>query len=317
MASLRDAWDAEQLAIVHACGAPDDSRSHFTAMDLMERGVNGETGPASGWLGRYLASLDAGTSSPMRALGFGERLPRSLHGPMPATALTSLREAGLGVGQEATRLMQRTLASMYDGEGDLARVGRETLAVLDTLEKLDPAGYRPRAGAVYPESALGRALREIALLAKADVGLEVATLDLGGWDTHFAQGALAGQMPRLAQELAQGLAAFHVDLLDQLHRVTVVVMTEFGRRAYENASLGTDHGHGGMILLLGGAVAGGQVHGTWPGLEPDQLVGPGDLAITTDYRDVLAEILGQRVPVTALGAVFPDHSPRPRGVTRS
>jgi uncharacterized protein (DUF1501 family) len=154
------------------------------------------------------------------------------------------------------------------------------------------------------------------VLIKAQVGLEAATIDLGGWDTHFAQGVIAGAMPNLMQELAEGLAAFYADLLDYADRLTVVVMTEFGRRARENGSLGTDHGHGALMLLLGGNVAGERVHGRWPGLEEGQLVGPGDLAVTTDYRDVLAEVCLKRLDNPAADQIFPGHAVEIRNLVR-
>ena len=316
LAPLLGAWDSGNLAIVHACGAPDESRSHFKAMDLVERGVDNESGPASGWLGRHLGTCDTGNHSPLRALAFGERAPRSLLGPAPVLALRSVEDIGMCDDVRATELMRRSLASMYVSDDGLGRIGRETLEMLDVLDRLDPRGYQPRGGATYPETDFGRGLREIALLTKADVGLEVATLDLGGWDTHFAQGVVTGQMPRLMRELAQALSAFHTDMSSHLGKVSVVVMTEFGRRAYENASLGTDHGHGGLMLLMGGNVAGGRVHGDWPGLD-GRLVGPGDLAITTDYRDVLAEVLSKRRHCDAYGEIFPDYTPTMRGVVTS
>jgi uncharacterized protein (DUF1501 family) len=154
------------------------------------------------------------------------------------------------------------------------------------------------------------------LLIKAQVGLEVAAIDLDGWDTHFAQGVSGGLMVNLLRELAGGLAAFHDDLHDHAENLTVVVMTEFGRRASENGSLGTDHGHGGLMMLLGGNVAGGRVHGHWPGLAREQLVGPGDLAVTTDYRDVLGEVCLNRLKNASLDKVFPGHEVSIRGLVR-
>ena len=184
------------------------------------------------------------------------------------------------------------------------------------LEALDPAGYRPARGARYPESDFGLALRQIALLVKAEVGMEVAAVDLGGWDTHFAQGGTLGLMAGLLRDLGDGLAALHADLLDHAGRLTVVVMSEFGRRLSENASLGTDHGHGSALFLLGGNVVGGRVHGHWPGLAEGQLVGPGDLAVTTDYRDVLAEVCRKRLNNPAIDQVFPGYTPAMHGCLR-
>lgn len=314
MQPLLPAWQAGQLAVIHACGAPDESRSHFRAMELMERGVTDERGPASGWVGRHLASLDTGNVSPLRAIGLGEQAPRSLRGRVPVTALKSIADFHLQGDLQATARMQSILSSLYQSDDALAEVGQETLDVLQTLQALDPAKYLPSGGANYPVSDFGMGLKQVAMLVKADVGLEVAAIDLGGWDTHFSQGSSVGLMSGLMQDLAQGLAALHADLAERMQAVSVVVMSEFGRRAYENASLGTDHGHGSALLLLSGQVSGGQVHGAWPGLEDGQLFGPGDLQVTTDYRDILAELCAKRLNNPAADQIFPGFQPKLRGV---
>jgi uncharacterized protein (DUF1501 family) len=313
---LLPAWQQGQLSVIHACGAPDESRSHFQAMELMERGVEDLAGPASGWINRHLASLDTGNPSPLRAVGLGEAAQRSLQGAIPVTALRSISEFHLAGDRRLEQLMQAGLSSLYQGDDPLGRLGRETLRILDTLEALHPESYKPRAGASYPTSEFGLALLQIAMLVKAAVGLEVAAIDLGGWDTHFAQGTVEGYMAGLLADLGQGLAAFHADLTDYQSNLTVVVMTEFGRRVQENASLGTDHGHGSLMILLGGSVVGSRIHGDWPGLEPEQLFGPGDLAVTTDYRDVLSEICSLRLNNPALDQIFPNFQPRRSGFVR-
>jgi len=309
---LLPAWGAGQLACIQACGAPDESRSHFKAMELMERGVSEESGPATGWIGRHLASLDTNNPSPLRAIGLGEQIPRSLYGPIPASSLRSIADFHLGDSKSAQALAS-ALSVLYSGEKDLCVTGQETLQIMETLGKLDPTNYRS-SGSAYPESDFGRGLLQIAMLIKAEVGLETAAIDLGGWDTHFAQGVQDGQMARLMEDLSAGLAAFHSDLEKQMSGITLVVMTEFGRRAYENASLGTDHGHGGLMFVLGGSVNGGQVITRWPGLKKENLVGPGDLAVTIDYRDVLSEILSKRLNNPALSQIFPGYEPKPVGV---
>ncbi len=308
---LLPAWELGNLAFIQACGAPDESRSHFKAMELMERGTDQESGPTSGWIGRHLASLETGNLSPLRALSLSESVPRSLYGPVPAAALRSIADYHLG-DSEAARVLSSALSALYSGGDSLSVQGQETLAILETLTKLDLSSYTS-SGSPYPESDFGRGLSQIAMLIKAEVGLETAAIDLGGWDTHFAQGQLEGQMPRLMEDLAHGLAAFHSDLEGQLDRITLVAMTEFGRRAYENASLGTDHGHGGLMFVLGGSTAGGQVIAHWPGLEKENLVGPGDLAVTIDYRDVLSEILVKRLNNPDQVRIFPDYEPKPVG----
>ena len=313
---LLPAWQAGHLAVVHACGAPDESRSHFQAMELMERGLTDLHGPASGWIARHLASLDTGNTSPLRGVGLGERVQHSLRGAVPVTALRSIADFHLGGDLEAAQTMQSALARLYQGEGEVQALGRETLRILATVAALDPQAYQPEQESRYPEGDLGMGLRQVAALIKAEVGLEAAAIDVGGWDTHFAQGASEGQMAGLLEQLGQGLAAFHEDLADAMDGITLVVMTEFGRRVYENASLGTDHGHAGLMFLLGGRVEGGRVHARWPGLEPEQLFGPGDLAVTIDYRDVLAEICLKRLNNTALDQIFPEFVPTLRGVVQ-
>ncbi|HMA36554.1 MAG TPA: DUF1501 domain-containing protein [Chloroflexia bacterium] len=316
LAPLLPAWQAGHLAAVHACGAPDESRSHFQAMELMERGVAEPAGPASGWIGRHLGALDTGNASPLRAIGLGEQVPRSLQGTVPAAALRSIADFHLGGDPRAVNALQGALTVLYQGGDPLAGPGQAALGVLDTLDRLDPTHYRPAAGAQYPDSDFGWGLRQVAMLIKADVGLEVACLDLGGWDTHITQGGSAGQMAGLLADLGAGVAALYADLALHLDRLLVVTLSEFGRRAQENGSLGTDHGHGSVMLLLGGGIAGGRVVGRWPGLAPDQLVGPGDLAVTTDYRDVLGEVVRQRLNNPRLDTVFPGYTPIFPGVTR-
>ena len=310
MHALLDAWQSEQLAIIHACGAPDESRSHFKAMELMERGVDDERGPASGWIGRHLASLNTGNTSPLRAVGMGTRPQRSLSGSVPVSALRSISDFHLGGDARALQQMRLALNTVY--ENDV--MGQDTLSIMDTLETLDPLTYTASRSAKYPDTEFGLALKQTAMLIKAEVGLEISAIDLGGWDTHFAQGSTSGLMPNLMKDLADGLAAFLADMADHMQQLTTVTMSEFGRRASENGSLGTDHGHGSMMMVLGGNVNGGKVHGEWPGLGEGQLIGPGDLAVTTDYRDVLSEILQKRLNNPALDAIFPQYEPHLKNI---
>ena len=315
LAPLLPMWQEGHLGIVHACGAHDDSHSHFKAQELMERGVANEHGPVSGWIGRHLATLNTGNPSPMRAIALGELPQRSLYGSVPASSLRSIEDFQLRGNETAVMQMQAALGSLYSGNDSLSHLGCETLDILDTLEKIKspvPNSQSPN----YPDSNFGRGLGEIARIIKAEVGLEVAAIDLDGWDTHFAQGVQTGLMPRLMTDLAEGLAAFHEEMLNHADKLTVVVMTEFGRRAYENASLGTDHGHGGMMMLVSGNLKSGGVFGQWPGLKPHQLFGPGDLAVTTDYRDILGEICTKRLNNPVLDGIFPDYEFRMRDLFR-
>lgn len=310
MSSLLEAWQSKRLAIIHACGAPDESRSHFKAMELMERGIDDERGPASGWIGRHLATLNTGNPSPLRAVSMGDYPQRSLSGGVPVSALRSIADFHLGGDERALQQMRAALSYVYQND----ELGQDTLSIMDTLQKLDPANYP--SSMAYPESDFGLALKQTAMLIKAEVGLEVSAIDLGGWDTHFTQGSTIGLMPNLMKDLAEGLTAFHADMADHMNKLTIVTMSEFGRRAYENGSLGTDHGHGSMMMVLGGNVDGGKVHGQWPGLAEGQLIGPGDLAVTTDYRDVLSEVLTKRLNNPAVSAVFPEYQPALRNIFR-
>ncbi len=305
-------WQEKQLAIIHACGAPDESRSHFKSMELMERGVDDEKGPASGWIGRHLASLNTGNRSPLRAVGMGALPQRSLSGSVPVSALRSIADFHLGGDARAVAQMRSALDTIYTSDV----LGQETLNIMDILQQLDPSQSTnsPSTNPQYPDSEFGLALKQTAMLIKAEVGLEVSAIDLGGWDTHFAQGGSTGLMANLMADLAAGLAAFHADIANHLGRVTTVAMSEFGRRAAENGSLGTDHGHGSLMMVMGGHARGGKVHGNWPGLGAGQLIGPGDLAVTTDYRDILGEILQKRLNNPALGEIFPGYQPIPRGI---
>ncbi len=297
-----------RLAILHAVGSDDRTRSHFEAMSAMERGLETAKGDANnGWLARYLNASTPEKASPLRAVALTNVMPDSLRGATHAIALNSLNDFRLASPEsERTLRFQADLATLYAGGKDaVAEAGRQTLEVLDELNGLDPTRYRPSGGAVYPQNDIGEALKQVAILVKADLGLEVACLDKGGWDTHFAQGRSGGLLFGLLDDLAKALAAFLSDLGSDMKRVTVVVQTEFGRRSYENTTLGTDHGRGSVMFLLGAGVQGGKVHGRWPGMEPHQLEEPGDLGVTTDYRSVLAEVLARRMGFAESGEVFP------------
>lgn len=291
LADLLPIFKSGQLAIVHAAGSGDQTRSHFEAMNTMERGLAaGSAGSASGWLARHLAVTEPAKESPLRAVAFGGTMPDSLRGATNAIAVNGLEDFRLNGDDEAQ--MRAALSEMYSpGRDAMSLAGNETLQVLETLNRLDPKGYKPANGATYPKSDLGLALEQVALLIRADVGLEVAVLDKGGWDTHVAQGVATGFLSGNLTDLASALAAFARDLGTEMGRVTVVVQTEFGRRLHENSGLGTDHGRASVMFVLGGGVKGGKVYAQWPGLEDNQLEPPGDLRVTTDYRQVLGNVL--------------------------
>ena len=313
LAPLVPLYREGKLAMVHACGSLDQTRSHFEAMNAMERGLDGiKEGPVSGWLARHLINTPREKTTPLRAVAFGRTMPDALRGATNALALDSVNDFRLETPKEDQDQMRTALADLYaSGKDPLTSAGRETLQVLGQLAKLDPASYAASGGAVYPDSDLGKALKQVAFLIKADIGLEIACLDKGGWDTHYGQN-LGGQMTGLQDDLAKCLAAFTLDLGMELSRVTVMVQTEFGRRLRENQSLGTDHGRGSVMFVAGGGVKGGKVYGQWPGLADRQLDEEGDLRVTTDYRDVLSEVLSQRLG--SGGEVFEDYRPAGLGI---
>ena len=307
LAPLKNIWDDHALAIVHACGSPDPTHSHFDAMDYMERGTPGQKQITTGWLSRHLSEMATQNQTPFRAVGVAPMLPSSLRGPVSATALESIATFHLGGTRRNPQLasFQAGLARMYAGDGLLAQEANLTFQAMDTLSKVNPGAYVPANAAKYPETAFGNGLKQIAELIKADLGMEVATLDIGGWDTHVEEGATDGRLPALMTDLAGGIQAFYQDLGDLFKRVTLVTMSEFGRRVQENGSAGTDHGHGNVMFVVSRNILGSKVYGQWPGLAADRLVAPGDLAVTTDFRAVLAEILAQRVGNPQLQNVFP------------
>jgi len=315
LAPLLPLWQDHALAVVHACGSPDATRSHFDAQDYMETGTPGVKSTADGWLARAVRARPA-QASPFRAVALGPALPRALQGVVGAISIASLdrfdvRAAG---GDGGAR---RGFESLYaQGVRDLLRgTGRETFEAVRMLERADAARIPAANGADYPRSPFGAALRQIAQLVRADVGLEVAFADSQGWDTHVGQGAEQGQLALRLGDLAAGLAAFARDLGSRLADVVVLTMSEFGRTVAENGNRGTDHGHATAMLVLGGGVRGGRVHGRWPGLLSHQRFEGRDLAVTTDFRALFAEVAAHHLGVQA-APLFPGFTPtaRPLGL---
>jgi uncharacterized protein (DUF1501 family) len=300
-----------QLAIIEAVGSPDPSRSHFDAQDFMESGTPGLKSTDDGWLNRSLRGLPEPGSSPFRAVAFGPYLPRTLQGAAPAVALPDLRQFRM-IGPQQT--VEGGFEAMYAQTVDKAMhgVGQETFEAIDSLKKLHPDDYQPAHGAQYPKSRFGQSLMEIAELIKADVGLEVAFLDSGGWDHHVNEGGVQGQLSNLLRDLGQGLAAFHQDMGDQMADVVFLSMSEFGRTAHENGNRGTDHGHANCMFVMGGSVKGGKVYTKWPGLNDGQLYQGRDLAVTADFRSVLGEIIQKHLGMRDLSKVFPGFDNNPR-----
>lgn len=327
-----------QMAVVHAVGSGDETRSHFEAMATMERGLDKGTGTASGWLGRHLTVTAGEVESPLRAVAIDETMPDSLRGTMNVTALRRLTDFRLVPPHSEPRddnnkrhaldhakradSLSETLRALYEGAGGdgddvVVRGGHETLAALEAVKRLDPANYRPANGAVYPQDILASSFQQAACLIKGDVGVEVACIDMDGWDTHFGQGRDSGLQPNLLRILGDTLAAFTKDMGKRMENTTLLVMTEFGRRAYENFSLGTDHGRASFMFLLGGNVAGGKVYADWPTLAANKLEDGGDLRVTTDYRDILAEVVVRRLKNPKLAEVFPGYTPHFRNIVRA
>ena len=305
LASFKDG----SLAVVHAVGSPDATRSHFDAQDFMESGTPGRKSTEDGWMNRHLQCAPDAAASPFRAVSLTPTLPRSLAGRAPAVAMASIDRFGLRPAGGAA--VARGFEDMYAGavRDVLHGTGQETFEAIEFLKKTDPGRYVPAAGASYPRGPYGESLKQIAQLVKADVGVELAFTEVGGWDHHAAEGGVQGQLAARLRELGHSLAAFQRDLGQRMQDVVLVTLTEFGRTVRENGNRGTDHGHASVSFVIGGGVRGGRVHGRWPGLTPDRLYEGRDLAITTDFRDLLGELLARHLGARDLGPVFPGHDP--------
>jgi uncharacterized protein (DUF1501 family) len=308
LSPLEPLWRERRLAAVHACGSPDATRSHFDAQDYMESGTPGIKSTPDGWLARGLAAMPAPAASPFRAVAMGSALPRVLRGDVGAVAMSSLADFDV---REASALAGGLTAStgfesLYEqGVRDLLHgTGRETFDAVRMLKAAAPQRLQPANRAVYPRGRFGDSLRQIAQLIRADVGLQVACADMNGWDTHAAQGRARGQLAQRLEEFGAGLAAFDRDLGDRMRDVVVLTMSEFGRTVRENGNRGTDHGHGTAMFVIGGAVRGGRVHGRWPGLAREQLHEGRDLAVTTDFRSLFAEVAVRHLGTPA-DSLFP------------
>lgn len=309
MAALLPIYREGRLGMVQAVGTDNFSGSHFEAQDQVEHGESCGHSLGGGWLGRHLVSRSIGQQTPLSAVAIGTALPESLRGAPSASVLNSIEEIKLQAPAGQSQAIAKALAQLYGTEvALLAEPSKTTLDLLGRVEKLQGKTYHPANGAVYPDNVFGKGLKEIARLLKGGVGLEVAALDLNGWDTHFFQGAEAGLQADSIEQLANGLAAFDRDLGSARGAVTTLVITEFGRRSYENSSMGTDHGRGFTVFAIGDRIAGGQVHGPLPHLTRGQqmdLLGPSGLAVQFDYRSALCEILVRALDNRRIENVFP------------
>jgi uncharacterized protein (DUF1501 family) len=314
LAPLKPLYDRGLLAPVHAVGSPSTTRSHFDAQDYMETGTPDIKGTADGWLNRYLAVK--GTcdecnlaKAPFRAVSLTPQTPRILEGPNATVAMNSLDEFSV----RATGNSAERLEALYrTGSADLVHgAGAEMFDAVKMLRAANPRKYLPQNGAEYPRSQFGSRLLQIAQLVKANVGLEIAFADVGGWDTHVNQGSSTGQLAQRLDDFSRSIAALVTDLGDRMDDVVILTMSEFGRMARENGNRGTDHGHAGALFVIGGHVKGGKVHGKWPGLEQEQLYEGRDLALTTDFRSVFAEVVSDHLGARALDRVFPGFAASP------
>lgn len=320
MNALHELYQAQKLAIIHAVGLNVDTRSHFEAQQYVETATPDFKNTGTGWVGRHLATMaDPSGGGFLPAVAAGGGLPSTLAGAPEAVSISAIDDFDL----RGEPFQKAALRRLYDGTSWLHTSGSQTFQAIDTIKRAGSSGYEPANGATYPAGGFGTNLKTIAKLIKLGVGLRAATVDLGGWDTHQAEGEGAGgYLANLVGQLSNGLAAFYIDLDESgspnyADRMTLVVVSEFGRRLTENASRGTDHGHGSGIFVLGGQVNGGRVISRWPGLHNDQLYDRADLAVTTDYRQVLSEIVVRRLGNARVGSVFPGYKDyQPLGIVR-
>jgi uncharacterized protein (DUF1501 family) len=308
MASFQPLWRQEHLAIVHAAGSPNPTRSHFDAQDFMESGTPGVKITEDGWLNRCLHDMPAGSDkSAFRAIALGPSMPRILAGKEPAVAVNDLNNFGVGGKNPKAAPIASTFEAMYDNSVDtvLHGTGQETFEAVKMLRAADPAKYAPAVGANYPRGRFGDSLKQLAQLIKANLGVQVAFADIGGWDHHVNEGSTQGQIANVLGEFSQSIAALWTDLGDLGEDTVIVTISEFGRTARENGNRGTDHGHANVMFVLGGPVRGGRVYGRWPGLDQSQLYEGRDLAVTTDFRTVLSEAVVRHLGNRDLKMVFP------------
>jgi uncharacterized protein (DUF1501 family) len=311
MSAFQPLWQQKHLAIVHAAGSPDPTRSHFDAQDYMESGTPGVKVTEDGWLNRCLHELPAGEAVPgksaFRAIALGPSLPRILAGVEPAVAINNVDQFSVGGRNPKAAPIANTFEAMYANSVDTVMhgTGQETFDAVKMLKAADPAKYTPAAGANYPRGRFGESLKQLAQLIKANLGVQVAFADIGGWDHHVNEGNTQGQIANILGDFSQAIAALWTDLGDLAEDTVIVTMSEFGRTARENGNRGTDHGHANVMFVLGGPVKGGRVYGRWPGLDQSQLYEGRDLAVTTDFRLVLGEVVSQYLGNKDLKTVFP------------
>jgi uncharacterized protein (DUF1501 family) len=309
LAPIKALYDRGMVAPVHAVGSPSSTRSHFDAQDYMESGTPDNKGTHDGWLNRYLATegtCESCKPSPFRAVAMTAQTPRILDGHAATIAMNNLDQFSVRTsGTQAERLE----ALYRTGSADVVHAaGGEMFEAVKALKAANPQQYIPQNGAEYPRSPFGQHLRQIAQLIKADLGLEIAFADVGGWDTHVNQGGTTGQLANRFDDFAKSIQALVTDLGDRMADVTIMTMSEFGRTARQNGNGGTDHGHASALFVIGGDVKGKKVHGRWPGLAREQLYEGRDLALTTDFRSVFSEVAAKHLGARKLDAMFPGYA---------
>ena len=317
MASLQPLYRQGHLAIVHATGSPDVTRSHFDAQDFMESGTPGIKSTRDGWLNRALQAEDIRRSqehTAFRAVALGSDVPRTLEGKIPTLAISNVQDFAIGGRGPKPAPTATAFEAMYDQSSDslLHNAGDSSFEAIKMLRATDPAHYTPSPDANYPDSPFAKNMKQIAQLLKANLGLEAAFTDIGGWDTHQNQGSVEGQLANRLRDFSDSIAAFWRDMGPDSENVTLVTMSEFGRTAHQNGTGGTDHGHANAMFILGGQVKGGKVYGKWPGLADHQLNEGRDLTITTDYRQVLGEVVSKTIGATNLELTFPGAKLNPK-----
>ncbi len=311
LASLLPYFKDRSLGFVQAAGSPDSTRSHFDAQDFMESGTPGVKITEDGFLSRALVAKKPREAAPLRAVSLGPSLPRILSGSAGAVAMTNIGQFGIRGPEKLSNGFESMYAEAVAGSS-LSGTAKESFEAARILKAADPQKLQPENGAQYPNGPLAGSLRQIAQLIKSDVGLEVAFADVSGWDTHAGEGGAQGQLANNLKQFADAISAFIQDLGSRMGDVVLITMSEFGRTVKENGNRGTDHGHANFMLLAGGGVKGGKVHGQWPGL--DHLYENRDLAVTTDFRDIFAEVLTKQLAVPSLTTVFPGYQAKWRGV---
>jgi len=301
LAALMPIYQANDLAMIHACGSEDSTHSHFKTQVFVDRGTVDST-VGTGWLARYVNSNGNNTDSAFKSVAMNSAIPSSLSGADSVVALSSIEGFNINAPEPESDLINQQLLDMFSGTQSLDNAAQATFAAVDIIQQINPDDYPVDNNAQYPDSQFGNKFKDLGILIKSDIGIETASVDIGGWDTHDSQ---ANTLSQLAQDYANSLAAFYTDMGDRMANITIVTITEFGRRLAENGSGGTDHGTGNVAFVMGGGVNGGQVYTDWPGLSTNDLVGPGDLAATTDYRTVIAELLDKRLFFNDHETVFP------------